>query len=410
MPQSLIDSHIHFSSHDRLNELQRYCREIGAERICLLSLPVKQRINFNPEVLFAKARLGDRCYGLASFDYSPLFFGGYSGVGSSSGGRAGRGAEGASAGEAGGGSGGPGLTRADLDLSGQVERFRELGFDGLKVFLGKPSFQSELDLKLNDPEVLPAFKRAESLEMPVLIHIADPLIFWSYQSVPGFIPPGWEQAVAEGGGGIPAYEDLQAQALEVLEACPDLTVIFPHLLSMGQDISRLSGILETYPRVYLDLAPGLYFYYELDRQRDAAREFFARHSRRILFGTDAFWFPRWFSEFPHASVEDNLERGRYLLRFLSTEEPLDNPFVPTQRIQKQVRGLGLGADIMRRIRAENFTDLYPPVPRPVEPEACLGYLDEFMERLSAVAAEAEVVEILARLRQSMNDLFAGANR
>ena len=73
MPQSLIDSHIHFSSHDRLSELTRYCREIGAEKICVLSLPVKPRINFNPEVLFAKTHLGPTCYGLASFDYAPLF-------------------------------------------------------------------------------------------------------------------------------------------------------------------------------------------------------------------------------------------------------------------------------------------------------------------------------------------------
>jgi len=381
MPQSLIDSHIHFSSHDRLGELRRYCREVGAQKVCVLSLPLKQRINFNPEVLFAKAHLGSTCYGLASFDYSPLFFG-------------------AAGGPAGG----------TLDPVGQVERFRELGFDGVKIFLGKPSFQSQLGLRLDNPRVIGAFKRAESLDMPVLIHIADPLIFWSYQSVPGFIPPGWEQAVAEGGGGIPAYEDLQAQALKVLEACPDLTVIFPHLLSMGQDVPRLARILETYPRVYLDLAPGLYFYYELDRQRDAAREFFARHSRRILFGTDAFWFPRWFREFPYTTVEDNLNRARHLLAFLESEEVLDNPFVPTQGIQKQVRGLGLGADIMRRIRAENFTDLYPPVPRPVEPEACLGYLDDFLNRLSTVTAEAGILGSVAELTRKLNGLFAGKKR
>jgi len=385
MPQSLIDSHTHFSSHDRLSELQRYCREIGAEKVCVLSLPLKQRINFNPEVLYAKAHMDSTCYGLASFDYSPLLFGS------------------AAAGSAAGGAG-------NLDLAGQVERFRDLGFDGLKIFLGKPSFQSQLGLRLDDPPVIEAFKRAESLDMPVLIHIADPLIFWSYRSVPGFIPPGWEQAVAEGGGGIPAYEDLQAQALAVLEACPDLTVIFPHLLSMGQDVSRLAEILETYPRAYLDLAPGLYFYYELDRQRDAARELFARYSRRILFGTDAFWFPRWFTEFPYATVEDNLNRARHLLAFLETEQLLDNPFVPTRGIQKQVRGLGLEADIMRRIRYTNFTALYPQTPRQIDPEACLLYLDEFLARLSAVTAEAGILESVAQLKRKLNDLFAGQNR
>jgi predicted TIM-barrel fold metal-dependent hydrolase len=393
MPQSLIDSHIHFCSHDRLSELQRYRPEIGAEKICVLSLPVKRRINFNPEILFAKAHLGSNCYGLASFDYSPLFYPRSRDPGRS-------------------GGAGAGGDRADLDLPGQVERFRELGFDGLKIFLGKPSFQRELGLKLNDSEVLEALKRAESLQMPVLIHIADPLIFWSYQSIPGFIPPGWEQAVKSGGGsgGIPSYEELQRQGVEVLEACPDLTVIFPHLLSMGQDLSRLAGILEKYPRVYLDLAPGLYFYYELDRQRNEAREFFARFAKRILFGTDAFWFPDWFSEFPRASVEDNLKRGRHLLRFLASEKQLDNPFVPTRRIQKQVRGLGLDPDIMRRIRAENFLELYPPAPRELDPDACLGYLDDFMEQLTASQAEAGIVETMAQLERNMNDLFQGRAR
>jgi len=393
MPQSLIDSHIHFCSHDLLSELQRYRPEIGAEKICVLSLPVKRRINFNPEILFAKAHLGSNCYGLASFDYSPLFYPRSRDPGRS-------------------GGAGAGGDRADLDLPGQVERFRELGFDGLKIFLGKPSFQRELGLKLNDSEVLEALKRAESLQMPVLIHIADPLIFWSYQSIPGFIPPGWEQAVKSGGGsgGIPSYEELQRQGVEVLEACPDLTVIFPHLLSMGQDLSRLAGILEKYPRVYLDLAPGLYFYYELDRQRNEAREFFARFAKRILFGTDAFWFPDWFSEFPRASVEDNLKRGRHLLRFLASEKQLDNPFVPTRRIQKQVRGLGLDPDIMRRIRAENFLELYPPAPRELDHDACLGYLDDFMEQLTASQAEAGIVETMAQLERNMNDLFQGRAR
>jgi hypothetical protein len=385
MPRSLVDSHIHFSSHERLEELLRYRGEIGAEKLCLLSLPVKPRINFNPEVLYAKAHLGPHCYGLASFDYSSLLYGG-------------------------GPEGGSGVD--SLDLEAQVERFRELGFDGVKIFLGKPSFQSELGLKLDDPEVLAGLKRAESLEMPVLIHIADPLIFWSYRDIPGFIPPGWEQAVSSGGGagGIPDYEELQRQAAAVLRACPDLTVIFPHLLSMGQDIPRLGSILKSYPRAYLDLAPGLYFYYELDRQRDEAREFFTRFAGRILFGTDAFWFPRWFTEFPYASVEDNLARARYLLRFLGTEEELDNPFVPSRRIQETVRGLGLERDTVETMCIDSFQAIYPPEPRLVDPGACRAYLQGFGDRLASLGAGTDPVQTLERLRRRMNDLLREPGR
>ncbi|MBN2552723.1 MAG: amidohydrolase family protein, partial [Spirochaetales bacterium] len=287
--------------------------------------------------------------------------------------------------------------------------FRELGFDGLKIFLGKPSFQSQLGLRLDDPPLIEAFRRAESLGMPVLIHVADPLIFWSHRSVPGFVPPGWEQALADGGG-IPSFEDLQQQALEVLRACPDLTVIFPHLLFLAQDLSRLAGILDAHPGAHLDLAPGLYFYHELDRQRDAAREFFARYRRRILFGTDAFWFPEWFSEFPRASVEDNLARGRCLLDFLEGEGEQDNPFVPTRRIRKTVRGLGLGAEIMRRIRTDNFRDLYPAAPRRIQADAALPYLEDFLERLRSVTEEAGILELAAQLKRRMEQLLRGGIR
>jgi predicted TIM-barrel fold metal-dependent hydrolase len=298
-----------------------------------------------------------------------------------------------------------------LDLAGQVDRLRELGFDGLKIFLGKPSFQSELGLKLDGPEVLAALKRAESLGMPVLIHIADPLIFWSYRNLPGFIPPGWERAVGRGGGpAIPDYEELQRQAVAVLSACPDLTVIFPHLLSMGQDIPRLARILDSHPRAFLDLAPGLYFYYELDRQREAARDFFARYRKRVLFGTDAFWFPSWFSEFPYASVEDNLERGRHLLRFLETEETLDNPFVPTQSIRRQVRGLGLDREIVETICLDNFNDLYPPEPRAVDSRACAVYLDGFPKRLAAAGASRDILEAAERLGRIMDEQFRESTR
>jgi predicted TIM-barrel fold metal-dependent hydrolase len=390
--EPLIDSHIHFSAYDRLNELEQYRQKLGAEKICVLSLPLRGRINFNPEVLLAKVSLDARYYGLASFDYSPLFYG-----------RSGSGGEASAAGASGD------VEPTGANLCEQVERFREVGFDGLKIYLGKPTFQSELGIKLTDPEVLEALQRAGRLGMPALIHIADPLIFWSYQSVPGFIPPGWEEAASGGRGaaGIPSYEELQHQAVEVLRACPDLTVIFPHLLSMGQDLSRLAGILDRYPGAYLDLAPGLYFYYELDRQRKAAREFFGSYAERILFGTDSFWFPEWFTEFPQATVEDNLRRGRQLLRFLATEEESDNPFFPTRRIQARVRGLGLGEQILRKIRYDNFLRLYPGSSRKIDGPACLEYLDDFVGRLKAGEAEAQIQANAAELKRQMEELFRG---
>jgi hypothetical protein len=65
---------------------------------------------------------------------------------------------------------------------------------------------------------------------------------------------------------------------------------------------------------------------------------------------------------------------------------------------------------MRRIRAENFLELYPPAPQELDPDACLGYLDDFMEQLTASQAEAGIVETMAQLERNMNDLFQGRAR
>ncbi len=160
----------------------------------------------------------------------------------------------------------------NLDLAGQVRKLRHLGFEGLKVFAGKPSFQGQLDLKLSDPVFVSAFKEAERLGLKVLIQVADPPVFWSSEGVSGYNRPLWAGSNGEKTEANPlhGYEELQNQALTISEACPDLTVIFPQLLMMAHDLPRFSRILETHDHAYLDLAPGLYFYGELDRDRQAA--------------------------------------------------------------------------------------------------------------------------------------------
>lgn len=340
--------------------------------MCVLSLPAKERINFNPEVLFAKARLGERCYGLGSFDFSEVFYPEPANAPDDSVFRDST----TKVSKAG---------QAHLDLAGQVRELSSLGFDGLKVFAGKPSFQSRLGLKLSDPVFVSAFKEAERLGLAALIHIADPPVFWSSEGVSGYNRPLWAGGSGETGEAnpLPGYGELQSQALAVLEACPDLPVIFPHLLMMAHDLPRLAHILETHGNAYLDLAPGLYFYGELDADRSAAREFFGTFRDRILFGSDGFWFAENFPALPYTLYSDNLHRSEFLLRFLETEEEMDNPFEPTRRARPRLRGLGLDRGILAAVYRDNFLRLYGESPRKLNPLAGLEYVRSFIKRLCA---------------------------
>ena len=356
----LIDSHIHFCDHYRLDQLVRYCRNIGAERIAVLSLPLRRRINFNPEVLLAKAYFPRKYYALGSFDFSALS------------------------------DGGPEQDRAaaTIDLAAQVRRLWRLGCDGLKIFAGKPTFQRQLGLRLDGPLFLAGFRQAERLGLTAVVHVADPPVFWTGASGPGFRPPLWQTGDRRQGEALPGYEQLQGQALAVLEACPDLRVVFPHLLMMAHDLDRLGCILERHRNVWIDLAPGLYFYGELNRDRRRSREFFHTFRDRILFGSDGMWFAPRFSEITGTGFSHNLQRSQFLLRYLQTEDQMDNPFVPGREERPLVKGLGLKRETLDAICGTSFLAAFSRSPRPIDRGGCLAYIREFQSKLAAGGAEA----------------------
>jgi predicted TIM-barrel fold metal-dependent hydrolase len=352
----LSDAHIHFACHRRLEELERYLADARVGRFALASLPDAHCIHFNPEVLYAKMRLGRRCYALGSFDYSARLH--------------------------------PGLFPSEeTDLAAQVERLRGLGFDGLKVFLGKPGFQRQVGWSLTEAPVARALERAAALGLPALIHVADPPVFWTRGPLAGQQAPG--------------FEELQAQALAVLDRHPRLKVIFAHLLMMAHDLPRLGGILAAHPNALLDLAPGLYFYGELHRRAAEAREFLLRFRSRVLFGSDGFWFCPDFDAFPYSSLAENLQRTRRLADFLATDRELDNPFPYTREEQPRLRGLGLarsreGRRALRAILRDNFRRLFPGRPAALDPEACARYAEAMAARLAKAPGASPVCALRAR--------------
>ena len=341
------DAHIHFACHRRLEELERYLADARVDRCALASLPDAHRIHFNPEALYAKMRLGRRCYALGSLDYSARLY--------------------------------PRLFPGEQpDLAAQVDRLRRLGFDGLKVFLGKPGFQRQVGWSLTEAPVARALERAAALGLPALIHVAEPPVFWTRG------PLADQQA--------PGYEELQAQALAVLDRHQRLTVVFAHLLMMAHDLPRLGGILDAHPNALLDLAPGLYFYGELHRQAAEAREFLIRFRDRVLFGSDGFWSSPDYDAFPYSSPAENLQRTRRLAYFLATERELDNPFPYTREEQPRLRGLGLarsreGRRALRSILRDNFRRLFAEHPAPVDPAACARYAEQMGERAARLVEQ-----------------------
>ena len=360
------DGHLHFGDFGRLPELLEYVERLQLGSIGLLSLPTAGTgeqgdtiVNFNPEVLVASSVLAARG------TIAPAF-----------------------------GSLDNRYRLRDLSDGGkrwnparQVQEMRAAGFQGVKFWEGKPELQTSLRLALDDPLLCAAYRDAGTADMPVLIHVADPPLFWTREG--GL----WSYVNRN----VPEFDELMRQAGAICECAPHTHFIFPHLLFLAGELDRLAWFLDRYPNMSVDLAPGIYMYPALGaadgsgiplskQQYTAAREFFSNYETRILFGTDAFFLAPELKLLPPHSLEANFDRYNTLLRFLTHMAISDNPFSPLPEVGHFL-GLGLSAKTIRLITYENINKLFrgPVIPNP---KAIKNYLTRWALPLSGESEDS----------------------
>jgi hypothetical protein len=163
--------------------------------------------------------------------------------------------------------------------------------------------------------------------------------------------------------------------------------VFPHLLFLAGDLSRLAEFMKRWPETIVDLSPGRYFFHELARQPEQAREFFSQFRKRILFGTDTMFFKKDFQLFPPVSLEQKLTQLDNLVRFLTTTGEVINPYPLTQAQHPVVAGTGLEARILQPIFSENFNKLFTGHPRQSDPEPAEEYIQAFTRTKGIGAAD-----------------------
>lgn len=378
----LADSHVHFSDHRQIQSFAGYIHTFNLEAVGIVSLPDFHRMNFNPEAIYAKMAAPaiveeliegdeDDPFSDVAPEVSVFAFGGldYSGLVHE-------------------------VADAEVDFAAQLRELHAIGFDGIKMWAGKPHFQARTGLALDSASYAPLFHEAGRLGMPVLIHVADPPLFWQGRS--GGINA--ELGIRYDAPGVPSFEELQRQTEAICDVHRDTTFIFPHLLFRAGDLPSFYTFMHRHPNAVLDLAPGLYFYAELFRQYEDARAFFYTFRNRILFGSDGFWFPEHMTSLPQRTPEENADATRRLLRFLTSDAEIENPFEPTRATIPTVMGLRLPEEVLDAVFYDAFEDLMSPTSRPVDAQRLDAYLARFEERLRAIGAPDEDVRGVSEIR------------
>lgn len=308
----IIDSHVHLSDIDGIPGVLQTARELDFTAVNLVCISEREHINANPAAFVAKGLYPDSCFVFAGLDLSSI------------------------------------RTHGNVPsppLDKQIDTLIQIGADGLKMLEGKPDCRKELGIGLDHPELEPLFARLEETRFPLVLHIADPEEFWD----PALLPV-W---AAEAGWGyddsFPSKGQLYLEVERILKRHPLLRVVFPHFMFLSRHLSSAAGLLDTYPGVHLDLAPGIELLYNLSEDPEFTREFFMRYYDRILFGTDIDG---------SLTLTQAKVRSEILCRWLSTEDEFRLPAGADMLLGKPedgiMRGISLPEHILDAIMAGNF--------------------------------------------------------
>ncbi len=156
----------------------------------------------------------------------------------------------------------------------------ELGDKGKGLFYCKPSAWG---MHSDDDRMVPLFSKCAELNLPVNIHIAEPK--WMYEKMDetndGLMNAfEWRLDNKEG---IVNHEGLMVILENTLRKNPNTTFIACHLANCCYDLSIVGGMLDKYPKFYIDIGAR---FGEFSPIPKTAKAFFIKYQDRIVYGTD----------------------------------------------------------------------------------------------------------------------------
>ena len=180
------------------------------------------------------------------------------------------------------------------------------GIIGLKVYksLGLTDKDKNNNrIKVNDERLDPIWSICGKLNIPVLIHSADPSSFWKPKDK--FNERWLELRQKPGRYRDPksnaSFEEILSEQHAMFKKHPNTTFINAHMGWMANDLDRLSSHLDNNPNVVTEIRAILA---ELGRQPKRAREFFVEYQDRILFGKDAHKLSEYYTYFRVLETDD----------------------------------------------------------------------------------------------------------
>lgn len=314
----IIDVHFHtrleLSAEKSIEKMKRFSKEMGIERIAMLSLylggkdestpstqPLKFRKMQNLVNLFYKTQI-PLSYAFASLEYK--------------------------------------LDGTDTreKLGKQVEYFYKEGFDGIKMIEGKPNYLKGTKIPLNSDTYTDFYDFCEQNKFPIIMHQADPTASWNIKSAsPEAIKEGWVFDSS-----FPQKDEIHEQVFCVMKKFPKLKMCLAHMGFFCDNIELLKRWLGDYENTMLDLTPGGEQFYLMHKNPKEWEKLLSQYQDRIMYGSDSYNFPEdwdkclWAWSARHRIIWDFLERDESVKHYAG-----------------EIKGLKLPESVIRKFYYDN---------------------------------------------------------
>ena len=245
-----------------------------------------------------------------------------------------------------------------------IRECHKRGARGMKFNSAKPlglnfRFADGRPMVYDDKKLKPVWDVCAELNMPCLIHIADPVAFWTptdrynerYEELIAHeLPP---RTYSYYGTGFPSFFELLEAQERMLEQNRDTKFVIAHVGSYPENLAEVGRMLDDHPNMYIDTAQRIA---ELGRQPYTARQFLIDYQDRVLFGTDAtpedcisipnFRFYETYDEYFHYDEYNGIG-------------PVGHPSEGHYGQGRwHIYGVGLPDDVLQKIYVDNAVKLY----------------------------------------------------
>ena len=139
-------------------------------------------------------------------------------------------------------------------------------------------------IHFDDARLKPLFDKCAELNLPVNIHLADPI--WMYEKMDAsndglMNAQTWKIDLTK--PGIIGFDDLMTSMENLVKQCPSTTFIACHFANLNHDMERLGKMLDKYPNLYSDISAR---YAESATIPRAMHDFYQKYQDKLLYGTD----------------------------------------------------------------------------------------------------------------------------